>query len=266
MELEIIEQHENRMKFVLSEITPTFANTLRRLIMSEVPTMAIDEVIVIENTTPLYDEIIAHRLGLIPLKTDLENYVLPMECTCGGQGCTSCEVSLTLEKAGEKDIEIVYSNDLMSQDPKIVPVYPNIPVLKMAKNQKIFLEAIARLGRGLDHAKWQPISTISYKYYPVVEFDEKKCTYCQDCVEICPRDIIKIENGKIFSENVINCSLCNQCVEICETDAVSVSTTGRDFIFTVESTGALSIKEILINALDILNKKGKEFKSFVEEF
>ena len=154
----------------------------------------------------------------------------------------------------------------MSQDPKIVPVYPNIPVLKMAKNQKIFLEAIARLGRGLDHAKWQPISTISYKYYPVVEFDEKKCTYCQDCVEICPRDIIKIENGKIFSENVINCSLCNQCVEICETDAVSVSTTGRDFIFTVESTGALSIKEILINALDILNKKGKEFKSFVEEF
>ncbi len=266
MELEIIEQHENYVKFVLSGITPTFANTLRRLIMSEVPTMAIDEVIIIENTTPLYDEIVAHRLGLLPLKTDLASYVLPTECECGGQGCTSCEVSLTLEVLGEKDIEIVYSNSLLSQDPKIGPVFLNIPILKMAKNQKIFLEAIARLGRGMEHAKWQPTSTVSYKYYPVVKFNEKNCTYCGECVEVCPRDIIKIENGKIYAENVINCSLCNQCVDICETDAVFVSTTGTDFIFTVESTGALSTKDILLKALKILNEKANEFKVNVEEF
>ncbi|MHA1513054.1 MAG: DNA-directed RNA polymerase subunit D [Candidatus Hodarchaeales archaeon] len=266
MELEIIEQRENYLKFTLSGITPTFANTLRRLIMSEVPTMAIDEVIIIENTTPLYDEIVAHRLGLIPLKTDLENYVLQSECACGGQGCTSCEVSLTLEKLGEKDIEVVYSSDLLSQDPKITPVHQNIPVLKMAKNQKIFLEAIARLGRGLEHAKWQPISTISYKYYPVVEFNEKNCTYCGDCADICPRDIIKVENNKIIAENVINCSLCNQCVDICETDAVSISTTGKDFIFIIESTGALSVKENILTALKILNKKADEFKVYIEDF
>ena len=100
MELEIIEQHENYVKFVFSGITPTFANTLRRLIMSEVPTMAIDEVIIIENTTPLYDEIVAHRLGLLPLKTDLASYVLPTECECGGQGCTSCEV-FTAQRRGK---------------------------------------------------------------------------------------------------------------------------------------------------------------------
>jgi DNA-directed RNA polymerase subunit D len=266
MELEIIEQREKYLKFVLSGITPTFANTLRRLIMSEVPTMAIDEVIIIENTTPLYDEIVAHRLGLIPLKTDLENYVLQSECTCGGQGCTSCEVSLTLEKLGEKDIEVVYSSDLLSQDPKISPVHQNIPILKMAKNQKIFLEAIARLGRGLKHAKWQPISTISYKFYPVVEFNKKNCTYCGDCADVCPRDIIKVENNKIVAENVVNCSLCNQCVDICETDAVFVSTTGKDFIFTIESTGALSIKDNILTALKILNKKTDEFKVYIEDF
>ena len=100
----------------------------------------------------------------------------------------------------------------------------------------------------------------------IVEFNEKECTYCGDCVEVCPRDIIKIDNRKIFAENATNCSLCNQCVETCETDAVFVSTTGKDFIFTIESTGALSIKEILRTALTILNNKGKEFKSFVEEF
>ncbi|MHA1978082.1 MAG: DNA-directed RNA polymerase subunit D [Candidatus Hodarchaeales archaeon] len=266
MELEIIEQHEYYVKFVLSGITPTFANTLRRLMMSEVPTMAIDEVIIIENTTPLYDEIVAHRLGLLPLKTDLANYVIPANCECGGQGCTSCEVSLTLEVSGEKDIEIVYSSSLLSQDPKISPVFPNIPILKMAKNQKIFLEAIARLGRGMDHAKWQPISTVSYKYYPIVQFNEKNCTYCEDCVNVCPRDIIKIENGKIFAQNVPNCSLCNQCMDICETDAVFVTTTGKDFIFTVESTGALTTKEILLKALKILNEKADEFKGHVEEF
>ncbi|MFX0174232.1 MAG: DNA-directed RNA polymerase subunit D, partial [Candidatus Hodarchaeota archaeon] len=139
MELEIVEQYENYVKFIISQITPTFANTLRRMIMTEVPTMAIDEVIIIENTTPLYDEIVAHRLGLIPLKTDLDSYVRPEQCSCGGQGCTSCEVSLTLEKSGDKDVEIVVSSDLLSQDPKIVPVHPNIPILKMAKDQKFFL-------------------------------------------------------------------------------------------------------------------------------
>ena len=79
-------------------------------------------------------------------------------------------------------------------------------------------------------------------------------------------DIIKIEKNKIFAENVINCSLCNQCVDICEADAVSVSTTGKDFIFTIESTGALSIKGNILTALKILNKKTDEFKVYIEDF
>ena len=266
MELEIVEKRENYVKFILSGVTPTFANTLRRMIMSEVPTMAIDEVIIIENTTPLYDEIVAHRLGLLPLKTDLESYMRPELCDCGGQGCTSCEVSLTLEKSGEQDVEVVFSSDLLSQDSKIVPVHPNIPILKMSKDQKIFLEAIARLGRGLDHAKWQPISTVSYKYYPIVDFNLDNCTYCEDCVEVCPRDIIKIEDDEIKAINVINCSLCNQCVDVCELDAISVSTTNKDFIFIIESTGALSIKNIMTEALKLLKEKAKEFKVHVDEF
>lgn len=261
-----MEQQENYGKLILSGVTPTFANTLRRMIMSEVPTIAIDEVIIIENTTPLYDEIVAHRLGLIPLKTDLENYVLPEMCECGGQGCTSCEVSLTLEKSGEQDVEVVLSSDLISQDSKIVPVHTNIPILKMSKDQKIFLEAIARLGRGSVHAKWQPISTISYKYYPIVTFNLDNCTFCEDCVEICPRDIIKIKDEKIKAVNIINCSLCNQCVDVCELDAVSVSTTNDKFIFVIESTGALSPKAIVIEALRLLKEKAKEFKVHVDEF
>lgn len=266
MELEIVEKRDKQIKFILSGVTPTFANTLRRMILSEVPTMAIDEVIIIENTTPLYDEIVAHRLGLIPLKTDLENYVRPELCSCGGQGCTSCEVSLTLEMSGDQDVEIVFSKDLLSQDPKIVPVYLNIPILKMAKDQKIFLEAIARLGRGLDHAKWQPVSTVSYKYLPCVEFNLNNCTYCGDCVLVCPRDIIKIENDEILAINMINCSLCNQCVDVCELDAVLVSTTNTDFVFIIESTGALTIKSILIEALKLLKEKAMEFNVLVDEF
>jgi DNA-directed RNA polymerase subunit D len=236
------------------------------MIMSEVPTMAIDEVIIIENTTPLYDEIIAHRLGLIPLKTDLESYVRPELCSCGGQGCTSCEVSITLEKNGTQDIELVVSGDLLSQDPEVIPVFPNIPILKMSKDQRIFLEAIARLGRGLDHAKWQPVSTIAYKYYPCVEFNLDNCTYCGDCIEVCPRDIIKIENDEIMAINEINCSLCNQCVDICELDAVNVSTSGTEFIFTIEITGALTVENVLFESLKLLKGKGEEFKTLVNEF
>ncbi|NHJ02253.1 MAG: DNA-directed RNA polymerase subunit D [Candidatus Heimdallarchaeota archaeon] len=266
MEVKILDYRDKYVKFILSDASPTFANTLRRMMMSEVPTMAIDEVIMIENTTPLYDEIVAHRLGLIPLKTDLDSFVRPELCTCGGQGCTSCEVSITLEKSGTQDVEVVYSNELISQDPKIIPVYPNIPILKLAKDQKIFLEAIARLGRGLDHAKWQPVSTVSYKYYPVVNFNLDNCTYCGDCVEVCPRDIIKIEDDEIKAVNVENCSLCNQCVDTCELDAVSVSTKPNEFIFKVESTGALSVKRILTESLKLLKDKSEEFKTLIDEF
>ncbi|MFX1513957.1 MAG: DNA-directed RNA polymerase subunit D [Promethearchaeota archaeon] len=261
MEIEILDENPNFLKFILKDSSPAFVNALRRIMLNDVPCMAIDEIMILDNTTPLYDETLAHRLGLSPLKTDLESYILPSECSCGGVGCTSCEVSFTMEKEAKEELDVLYSGDLKSQDPKIVPVSPKIPLLKMAKGQQVLLQAIARLGTGKQHAKWQPVATASYKYYPIVTIDQEACTACEECVEICPRNVFKASNNKkekIILTDVLNCMFCEQCIENCPENAITVTDNARDFIFQLESTGTLPARQILIESLKILQSKAQE--------
>ena len=82
LNLNVIEQNDHRIAFIVEGLSIEMVNALRRILLTEIPVMAIDEVIILKNDSPLYDEIIAHRLGLIPLTTDLETYNLPEECEC----------------------------------------------------------------------------------------------------------------------------------------------------------------------------------------
>ena len=84
MEIAFSRLDERVAKFTLSGVSTSFANMFRRAMMSEVPTLAIENVRIYDNTSVLFDEMLAHRLGLIPLRTDLEQYRLRSECTCGG--------------------------------------------------------------------------------------------------------------------------------------------------------------------------------------
>jgi len=154
--LEIIECDDAKVRVTIRGLHRSYANAIRRFAISEVPTMAIDDVVIIENTSVMYDELIAHRLGLIPLKTDLKRYILPEECDCKSSlGCPKCRVLLVLDAEAGENPKTVYSRDLVSEDSEIVPISGNIPIVKLASGQKIKLEAYARLGRGKNHAKWQ---------------------------------------------------------------------------------------------------------------
>jgi DNA-directed RNA polymerase subunit D len=119
MKLEIIELKDRKAKFVLTDVTPAFANGLRRAMIADVPKMAIDYVDIYDNTSVLFDEMLALRLGLIPLKTNLDMYQLQSECECKGAGCALCQVSLTLSAEGPC---VVHSGDMKSSDPETVPV------------------------------------------------------------------------------------------------------------------------------------------------
>ncbi len=132
-------------------------NSLRRLAISEVPTLAIDDVVILENSSVMHDEAVAHRLGLIPLRTDPGRFVMPHECDCKSTlGCSKCRVLLVLDSEANEKTLVVTSGGLVSEDELVKPVSKDIPIVVLAPNQKLKFEAYARLGIGKDHAKWQP--------------------------------------------------------------------------------------------------------------
>src|SRR5881409_1653756 len=158
MDSKLLSKEQDTLRFVLSGVKPAFANALRRIILSEVPVMAIDDVMILENNSVMYDEILAHRLGLVPVTTD-GSYNLPEECTCKSElGCEKCRASFSLEIEASEPIEVVYSSQLKPENPEVKPVSDKIPIVKLTAGQRIKLEAYARLGRGNVHAKWQSVS------------------------------------------------------------------------------------------------------------
>lgn len=251
MELEILYNKDNKLRFVINEINPVMANTLRRLIISEVPVLAIDEVEFQKNTSALYDEILAHRLSLIPLKTDLKSYNLKEECKCKGKGCALCELKLTLVA----DNGIVYASQLKSTDPKATPIYPEMPIVELIKKQKIELEATAILGKGKQHMKFSP-GLAYYRGYP--EFIISENSNLKKIQEEL-KDIVVIKGNKIDIKDLNKWN--ERYEEILEINNVQVKNSETKFIFYLESWGQLSCKEILLKALDIFNDKLTEFES-----
>jgi DNA-directed RNA polymerase subunit D len=259
LEIKEITKKDNKLQFLLEGADVSFANALRRIMTVEVPCMAIEEVFMAENTSPLFDEIISQRLGLIPLITDLDSYNLQEECSCQGLGCTQCQVAITLDRTAENEIEIINSSDLKSQDPKVIPINPNIPIAKLSKDQRIVLEAYARLGTGKEHSKWEPVTACYYKYLPKIDVDPQKINDCPKVVEACPRNIFKKEKGKIVLQNIEDCSLCKICEEICDPGVVKVGWYEDKLLFTIESSGVLEPERILSEGLKILENKANKF-------
>lgn len=268
MNIKVLEQSEDGLTVtVLIENFPKeYVNSLRRIILSEVPTLAIEDVWIVKNSSPLYDEIIAHRLGLIPLTTDLESYVLPEDCECEGEGCPMCQVSFMLEKQAEKEELVVYSDDLISEDEKI-KVAKKAPIVTLSTGQSIVLEAYAQLGKGINHAKWQPVGTCSYKYMPEINLRTDLCEMCGECLNSCPRGILEhVEEPfpSIAIKDIENCTMCKVCEEVCDFGAINISWKDDIFIFTIESTGALPAIEILNTAIKVLNEKAENLLAKIE--
>ncbi len=262
MKIEVLEKDETNLRLIIREADVPLMNALRRIALAQVPSMAIDEVVMIENSSILQDEIIAHRLGLTPLKTDLDSYNLPGECECQSEfGCGLCRVTLTMDADSTEGTRTVYSGELVSENPEIVPVSDKVPIIKLAKGQKLKLEAYARLGKGQNHAKWQPVSVCAYKYYPKVAFS-KECTNCGKCVDICPKGVLAMKDNKVEVKDLLACNLCMDCVGVCpqKPAAITIAWEKNAFIMNIESNGGLPPERILQEAAKILNDQLKEFK------
>ena len=168
-----------------------YANALRRICLNGVPVFAIDTVDIIENSSVIADEDLAHRLSMIPLRTELSR-----------SDEQDFRVMFTLDSGDIKSAKTVTSADLSSKDEVIKPISDKIPIVYLAPGQRIRFEAYARLGRGTEHAKW----------------------------------------------NSANISV------LTNTDKEN------ELVLTVETTGALEPKEIILTGIDELAKRLDEFK------
>ncbi|MCX8197138.1 MAG: DNA-directed RNA polymerase subunit D [Candidatus Micrarchaeota archaeon] len=168
MELEAEMEKANRFQFVLSGVPLSFANLIRRVGMSQVPVFAIDTVTFYENSSALFDEYIAHRIGQIPIISE--------------SGKATDEIGFVLEASGPTT---VYSKDLKSTDSKIKVAVGEIPIIKLLDGQSIRLEAKARRGCGKKHAKFQP-GLLSYEILGPDKFRFK----IESFMQLEPREIL----------------------------------------------------------------------------
>ena len=198
MSLEIINENEQKISLKIKGVPLQYTNALRRICLNGVPIFAIENVDILENSSVLADEGIAHRLGLIPITTDIESIK---------QGNEADRIMLTLDSGISEETRTVLSGDLKSQDKNVVPVSENIPIVTLAPSQSLKIEANVRLGRGTEHAKWN-------------------------------------------SSNIAT---------LTETD------NDDERILTVETTGALNPKHIVLAGIEELSNRLTEFKTIISE-
>ena len=141
--IQVLNSDNKKISIKLKGVSLQYANALRRICLNGVPIFAVDTVDIIENSSIIADEDITHRLGLIPLKTELSRF-----------DESDSRVILVLDSGDIQAPRTVTSAELSSNDQVVKPISDKIPIAYLAPGQRIRIEAHARLGRGTEHAKW----------------------------------------------------------------------------------------------------------------
>jgi DNA-directed RNA polymerase subunit D len=265
LSIELIEARDNRFMFLLKNVPVTVANSIRRAIISYVPTLAIDRVFIMRNDSLMNDDMLAHRLGLIPLTTPYGRYRLPEEECPEGEDCKPEYVSLTLSVEAVDEPITVYSSHIKSSDPDVKPIVDDIEIVRLGPGQGIEAEMWAYMGRGSQHAKWSPVSVAVVRGVPIIEILDPDCgRRCRKCVNACPKDVLDIVKGKLVVKDPYKCTTCKLCEEACP-DIIKVDIDEGSSILYFESIGQLRPSEIINIAFDEVIKKIDEFRLSFEE-
>jgi DNA-directed RNA polymerase I and III subunit RPAC1 len=246
-EIRITSLTEEEMTFDMVGIDAPLANAFRRILIAEVPTMAIEKVKLFQNTSILQDEILAHRLGLIPIQADPREFKFVSESKDFTNNEENTTV-FTLQAACTRNSDVPDSapneqkfnnSTVLAKDLVWVPqgrqakkfaqhpigvVNGNIVVAKLRPGQSIEAELWVEKGLGQTHAKWSPVSTATYRLLPEIEITKPiEGARAEKLVQTCPMDVFDIEDlGKgrkrAVVANVRNCTMCRECIRDGELD------------------------------------------------
>lgn len=250
MKVQVVDRSGSEMRFLVEGIQPPFANELRRIMMGEIPTMSIEWVDFVKNDSALNDEIIANRLGQLPLKFDKKSYNMMNDCKCEGKGCSLCTVKFTLKKKGPG---MVYAGDMKSKAKDVVPMFDKTPVVELFGDQEIEFEATAILGLGKGHSKWQG-AVVGYANQ--VEAKSKAGE-----MKLCGNHSFHVKDVKAVNSKPAECMLCKSINE----GNSDFKYLDDSFVFMVDSASGLDADEIVLGSAGILEEKIKEFDKAVKK-
>ena len=242
-EVEFIERGDREATFLVRGVTPAFANGVRRAMLADVPTLSIDEVRVVENSSVMFDEQIGLRLGLVPLTTPRNEF---------SEGET---VTLALDVEGPGT---AYSGDLVSSDDLVSPAEENVPIIDLKEGQRLEVEADAVMDTGREHAKHQGGVAVGYRHLQRVEVVGDNEEFEQDDPRIV-RGVIEAD-GELVPADEFGNDLTNRY----EGKEIEVHDVPNAFVFDVETDGSMSVDDLVVAAVDSISDRADELKAAVQ--
>jgi len=262
MTIKTLELTKQKLTLLITDVEVPVVNALRRALIRDVPTMAIEDVYLTKNESPIFDEMIAHRLGLIPLTTE-PSYTMRENCTCKAEGCSKCQVTLILKKQGPG---LVLASDFESSDPKVKPIIGDIPITYLNENQAIELEAKAQLGTGKEHTKWSP-GRATHAFAANITINPKSVTKDSKKVADASKDALVFSAGKLSVNKTVILSYdeLDAALDSVNQGEVTLEPDRNAIILSFENWGQLSHKQAFETALDIVLAELKELKEGLGE-
>ena len=240
-----IERDDRRARFLVRGVTPAFANGIRRAMIADVPTFSIDTVRFVENSSVMFDEQIALRLGLIPLTTPLED-----------EFDEDDTVTLALDVEGP---ETAYSGDIVSSDDLVQPADADVPIMDLKDGQRLEFEADAVLDYGKDHAKHQGGVAVGYRHLQRVEVVGERDEFDDGEAEIV-RGVIETEDGDLVPTEDFD----NDLTERYPDSEVEVHDVEKAFVFDVESDGSFDVDTLVQAGIDSIRGRAEALKDAVQ--
>jgi DNA-directed RNA polymerase subunit D len=242
-DVEFIERGDRKARFLVRGLTPAIANGIRRAMIADVPTLSIDSVRFVENSSVMFDEMIALRLGLVPLTTSLDDFE------------EGDEVTLALDVEGPAT---AYSGDMVSSVEYVQPADENIPIIELKENQHLEFEADAVLDSGKSHAKHQGGVAVGYRHLQKVEVVGDTPEFDDGEPNIL-RGVIETEDGELVHTDEFDNDLTQKFPE----KEVEVSDVPGAFVFHVETDGSFTVEELVLRAVESLDMRAAELEEKV---
>ncbi|MEM4780508.1 MAG: DNA-directed RNA polymerase subunit D [Halalkalicoccus sp.] len=240
--IEIVERDDRSARFLVRNTTPAFANGVRRAMIADVPTLAIDSVRFIENSSVMFNEQLALRLGLVPLTTP-EDYEI-------GETVT---LALDVEGPGT-----AYSGDLVSSDEQVEPAEKNVPIIELKEGQRLEIEADATLDVGREHAKHQGGVSVGYRNLVRVTVEGDTEEFAEEEANIV-RGVIETEDGELVLTEEFDHDLTNRYPG----KKLRVEDVPGAFVFHVETDGSMTADELVDQAAASIGDRARELEEAV---